>query len=311
MAGCWRREMESSCSRSAKVVAFLLLFGPVLAVAQYPEIRRLDAQDVLFGQIQSDIAAFLRASAVGAEADSIPTLSLFRYRLKKQDDLLSLAARLNLPYETLATLNGLSYVGELEERPALLIPNLPGIFVPVSPRSDLESLMASWRGTDEAHRIVVHTPGGDRAYLFHVGQRFHPLERAYFLQVLFRLPLDRGVVTSGYGVRKDPFGGHAAFHNGIDIAAAAGTDVFAAREGVVTEAGSDPVYGKYVVIDHAGGYQTVYGHLERVLVDLNQEVGSGRIIGKVGSTGRSTGPHLHFEIRKEGSSRDPAPLLPF
>ena len=87
-------------------------------------------------------------------------------------------------------------------------------------------------------------------------------------------------------------------------------EVHAARDGQVVQAGIDPVLGNVVVLAHEGGYQTVYGHLRVILVALNQQVRSGMIIGEVGSTGRSTGAHLHFEVRRKGSSRDPLPLLP-
>ena len=111
-------------------------------------------------------------------------------------------------------------------------------------------------------------------------------------------------------MRRNPFDGHAEFHQGVDLAAPAGAEVYAARDGVVAESGYDAVLGYMVVLDHEAGYQTVYGHLERIEVALKQEVRSGMIIGRVGSTGYSTGPHLHFEIRRRGSSRDPGLLLP-
>jgi len=111
-------------------------------------------------------------------------------------------------------------------------------------------------------------------------------------------------------MRVDPFTRQIAFHSGIDLAAPWGTDVYAARSGRVAEVGRDDTYGNYILLDHAGGYQTLYGHLSRILVRLHQEVTSGMIIGKVGSSGMSTGPHLHFEIRFRGRPEDPAPLLP-
>ena len=202
-------------------------------------------------------------------------------------------------------------MGELSNRDILLIPNLPGVFVSMEPRGDLESLAASWRlERGGADTVVVHFPEGERKFRFYPGDHYHPVERAYFLQVLFRFPLEAGVLTSGYGMRKDPFGGHLSFHNGIDIGAPEGTNVVAARGGRVHRLGYDEIYGRHVVITHEGGNQTMYGHLSQISVDLYQSVDSGTIIGKVGSTGRATGPHLHFEIRNEGGSRDPIPLLP-
>jgi murein DD-endopeptidase MepM/ murein hydrolase activator NlpD len=136
------------------------------------------------------------------------------------------------------------------------------------------------------------------------------VERAYFLNILFRFPLSEGRLSSGYGPRKNPFTGHPEFHQGIDIAAPFGTDVVAARDGVVSLIGVDPVLGRYIQLLHEGGYETIYGHLSNVTVSLKQQIGSGMILGKVGSTGYSTGPHLHFEIRRKGKSKNPSSLLP-
>ncbi len=110
-------------------------------------------------------------------------------------------------------------------------------------------------------------------------------------------------------MRDNPFTGDSEFHKGIDLAAPYGTEVFAARDGTVGSVGFDPVMGKMVIVDHEAGYQSIYGHLAEIHVQLNDAVRSGMIIGAVGTTGYSTGPHLHFEIRRRGSSRDPAPLL--
>jgi murein DD-endopeptidase MepM/ murein hydrolase activator NlpD len=179
--------------------------------------------------------------------------------------------------------------------------------------------------------VALQTPTELKQFIFHPGDRFHPMERAYFLKILFRFPLPRGRITSRFGLRRDPFGGDSSarsggtarrdsrtgrpvgvhrFHNGIDLAAEIGTDVLAARDGTVLEVGQDQVYGKFILVSHSNGYQTLYGHLSSVEVRLNQWVNSGNIIGKVGNTGWSTGPHLHFEIRKKGKARDPVPLLP-
>lgn len=115
--------------------------------------------------------------------------------------------------------------------------------------------------------------------------------------------------TSRYGTRKDPITGEDAHHGGMDFKAAHGTDVFASAGGRVTFAGVQGAYGNLVVIRHNATYTTYYGHLSRILVTQGQSVRKGQRIGKVGSTGRSTGPHLHFEIRKNGKRIDPLPLI--
>src|SRR3984893_3776285 len=110
-------------------------------------------------------------------------------------------------------------------------------------------------------------------------------------------PVD-GKLESGFGARRNPFGGTSyEFHAGQDIEVPWGTSVVAGAKGKVTFVGWQHGYGQLVIIDHGGGLTTRYGHLSELDVELGQEVGRGEFIGRVGSTGRSTGPHLHYEIR--------------
>ncbi|MDQ7082226.1 MAG: peptidoglycan DD-metalloendopeptidase family protein [Aquificota bacterium] len=120
-----------------------------------------------------------------------------------------------------------------------------------------------------------------------------------FHKYLTRIPLGPpvwGRVTSHYGYRTDPFSGKYEFHEGVDIKAPWGTPVRATAEGKVIFAGWKPGYGKTVIIRHAFGYTTLYGHLSRIKVRRGRWVRSGDIIGYVGSSGRSTGPHVHYEV---------------
>jgi murein DD-endopeptidase MepM/ murein hydrolase activator NlpD len=118
-----------------------------------------------------------------------------------------------------------------------------------------------------------------------------------------------GTITSPFGWRSNPFGGAPEFHQGLDIAAPTGTTVTAAAGGTVIMAQWYGGYGNYILIDHGGGYSTGYGHLSAIYVSQGQTVQRGQAIGAVGSTGQSTGPHLHFEVRINGKPVDPAPRL--
>ncbi len=118
-----------------------------------------------------------------------------------------------------------------------------------------------------------------------------------------------GTITSPFGWRSNPFGGSPEFHQGLDIAAPSGTTVTAAAAGTVIMAQWYGGYGNYVLIDHGGGYSTGYGHLSAMYVSNGQSVTRGQAIGAVGSTGQSTGPHLHFEVRIAGKPVDPAPRI--
>jgi len=120
-----------------------------------------------------------------------------------------------------------------------------------------------------------------------------------------------GTLESGYGVRRNPFGGGSyESHEGQDIEADMGTPVTAAASGVVTIAGAQNGYGNVVYIDHGNGLQTRYGHLSRIDVEIGQQITRGEHLGLVGSTGRSTGPHLHYEVRINNQPVNPRPYLP-
>lgn len=118
-----------------------------------------------------------------------------------------------------------------------------------------------------------------------------------------------GRFTSGFGIRKDPFSGKPQFHDGIDIAAAPGTAIYPYMPGTVKSAGWDAGHGNTVVIDHPNGMQTVYAHASEILVKAGDIVLKDTPIAKVGSTGHSTGPHLHFEVRQNNKAINPLPLI--
>ncbi|WP_277184702.1 M23 family metallopeptidase [Caballeronia sp. BR00000012568055] len=124
-----------------------------------------------------------------------------------------------------------------------------------------------------------------------------------------RRPIAYGRTSSSFGNRLDPFSGHPSFHPGVDLVAPTGTPIRAAAKGRVIYAGPMPGYGNAVDIDHGNGYVTRYAHASKIEVRVGQTVQPGEEIAKVGSTGRSTGPHLHFEVRMDGRAVDPAGYL--
>lgn len=118
-----------------------------------------------------------------------------------------------------------------------------------------------------------------------------------------------GKITSKFGYRISPFTGRRQFHHGIDIANDQGTDIVAAGTGIVTFSGWNAGYGKTIIISHGNGYRSVYAHNSENLVEVGQKVKKGDMIAKMGNTGRSTGPHLHFEIHYKGEQIDPENVL--
>jgi murein DD-endopeptidase MepM/ murein hydrolase activator NlpD len=122
-------------------------------------------------------------------------------------------------------------------------------------------------------------------------------------------PVEAAFNSSSYGWRIDPFNGEKAFHEGLDFTAAAGTPIYAAAGGIVSTAEQTPDYGKIVKIDHGSGLETRYAHASRLTVKVGERVEKGQKVAEVGSTGRSTGPHLHYEIRLNGNPLDPRKYL--
>jgi murein DD-endopeptidase MepM/ murein hydrolase activator NlpD len=284
----------------------------------YLHISQLNLRDENFKKLITDVEANRRRvfnreknrnaanrESAGAIAQA---LTIYRYVPNDDDSIFSLAARCSIPYSALASLNRISNSTMFESGKPLLIPSVPGIFVPQEPKSDIEILLASRRfppTEDESAEIVMN----DVDFYFFPGKEYDTTERAFFLNTGFRFPLRSYRLTSSYGMRQNPVTGNMRVHQGIDLAAPAGTEVYAAGDGVVTEIGNDPVYGNYIIIKHNNNWASLYGHLQRIGTALRTNVRSGTLIGWVGSTGQSTGPHLHFELRQNGRPRDPDKLL--
>jgi len=150
--------------------------------------------------------------------------------------------------------------------------------------------------------------GADAAAAVEPGRSFSLQPAAPQLYSLEPLHADaeiQGSVSSPYGWRPDPFTGAAKFHSGVDVAAAYGTSVPVAAAGRVVSAGDQGAYGTTIVVQHADGIQTRYAHLSAVNVAVGDEVEPGQEIGRVGQSGRATGPHLHFEVIRDGQRVDP------
>lgn len=288
----------------------LFLFTLTLSVGafgDYPLISyTIKSRDPLYSQQQQDVETWY-----SGRGGDLP-LTIFRYIPRPSEDLFSVAAAFNLPYEAIATLNRWEAPGLLTQGKPLLVPNIPGLFIPSSPEGKWERQLASSQRNAEPLTVKVSRKAGDnRDYSFFPGDKFTPEERINFLGSLFSSPLDDGKITSSFGYRANPFTGGMSFHPGVDLRAPTGTPVKAARDGTVGETGTLEIYGHFVIINHDGGYQSVYAHLDDILVTEGQVVDAGDRIALSGNSGISTGPHLHFEIRRNGKPADPSRLTSF
>jgi len=305
--------MKISRKRGAllySAVTFFILFSraePLSAAPHYPVIPHLDSQDPVFSQYQDEVVQSNELAALDKESP----FNLYMYTAQKDDTVFSVAARCAIPYDTLATANA---IGESHESIAgrlLFLPTVSGVFIPLEPVNSIEILLAKEHSQELLGGNFPVYPINGRKYYFMIDGRLSPTERAFFLDASFRLPLAHSVLTSSFGMRVSPIAGTWKFHKGIDMAAPVGTKVFACKAGTVSYIGNmDTTYGNYIVIKHDGGMTSLYAHLSQVLVNKGDSVPSGYLIGKVGTTGASTGPHLHFEIRMNGAALDPEKYLP-
>ena len=160
---------------------------------------------------------------------------------------------------------------------------------------EFRNLFASWQALDEGG--IASSDGSMIA------------APSTAVSVPSRMPVDGVRLTSGYGMRNHPILRQRSQHNGVDLAAAHGTPVYATADGLVGKAQYWGSYGNYVQIEHGGELQTRYAHLSSYAVSAGDTVRKGDLIGYIGSTGRSTGPHLHYEVRVDGEPVDPRPYM--
>lgn len=275
----------------------------------YPHINALQSDDVMFSQYQ---AAVSRARKAIATMDTSIDISpeFYTYTVQKGDDIIDIAARCCIPYDAIVTLNRISSAEEDIVGRTLVLPSLPALYVHETGMSSLETLVSAYvtnmTSPFEGFQLNLFATATETVPVYCVPNAlFDGTIRSFFFVPYYRYPLDEGVITSNFGLRSDPFTGRPAHHSGIDIAAKFGTAVHAIAAGTVTETGNDSVLGRYVIIKHKDGRKSVYGHLSTVLVSQETVVKSGTVVGTVGSTGRSTGNHLHLEIRESNIAKDP------
>jgi LysM repeat protein len=239
-------------------------------------------------------------------------LKFFFYKIKQGESLFTISKKLGISMDTLISLNSIENAHSIDTGKRIIIPNLQGIIYCVKKGDTLESIAEKYKiSTDDikdANDIEAEpmTEGvlTEGTVLFLPGATLTEAERAKALGYWFIKPL-HGLFTSIFGIRRDPFTGEMGFHPGIDISAPYGSIVRAAKEGLVVFAGWNGGYGKCIMLKHQFGYETLYGHLSQINVGLNAWVKEGQVIARVGTTGRSTGPHLHFEVRKFGRPTNP------
>ncbi len=296
--------------RFSKITAAVILFcffsaGAGAAGGKINELKSLAYHNnKTLKSIRDDIRKTIFTIKSRRPEENLPELTFYRYRVRNKENFWKVLSRSSLNMDTLMSVNGLTSPSQVGPGTILFIPNMRGVVV--SSRREAESITSLERIDLRYVKQVNRSSDLDKKHIFVPCGKISSIERSLFLGTAFLSPLKKGRRTSGFGTRSDPFNKkRREFHRGVDIACPIGTAVHASRRGRVVFAGYKGGYGKAVIIEHEYGYMSIYGHLSRFRVKAGDTVGAGGVVALSGNTGRSTGPHLHFEIRKNGRSLNP------
>ncbi|MES0489300.1 MAG: M23 family metallopeptidase [Leptospirales bacterium] len=283
-------------STLALIVFFLYVpafFGTVKTpYTDLPLLTSVEYKDANLQQHRNEVKTNLEKQAQGNSVKPY----FRKYFVKKDDSFFLVMTRTMLDHDTLSSVNQLASLWDVETGRYWLIPNTRGISV-FGDRSQIAQKYNITPGS------VIAVPGYKDLY-FIPGRSFAHEEKEYLNLSVFSRPVV-GRITSNYGYRNDPFGNKSKFHKGVDIGCPIGTNVIAAAPGIVIYANTKGGYGNLVIIEHRNGYQSLYGHLSKFKVTVGQKVERGQTIALSGNTGRSTGPHIHFEIKRKGKPVQP------
>ena len=236
------------------------------------------------------------------------------YKVKSGDTISGIAKKFGLTnISTLISVNDIGNVRQLGAGQKLKIPSIDGIIYTVKSGDSLEKIATAnnikLENILDVNELTTETlTVGQQLFLPGVGLDQKTLQSR--MGELFIIPISASFRwSSPYGWRADPFTGVQSFHTGTDMACPEGTPILAAMSGKISEVGNNRTYGNYIIINHGNGYQTVYAHMSKTIAKKGQWVSQGTKIGLVGSTGYSTGPHLHFTVYKNGKLVDPMTVL--
>jgi len=275
-------------------------------LALYAGVNPLDAQPALpFENARPD-------NGESIPLDMTETFAWLNYKVKKGDSVSKIAADFSVSMDAIIASNGISNARALREGETLRIPNMDGIPYTVKSGDSLSKISKSMgvplEAILDANDIQSDVINAGMT-LFIPGARMNKDDLALALGELFIYPLKGSRLTSSFGWRNDPISGERRHHAALDLAAPQGTVVWAAMDGKVSALGYNATYGNYIILTHSGGYQTMYGHLYSFAVKKGDTVSQGTKIGTVGSTGYSTGPHLHFAVYKNSVAVNPLDYL--
>jgi murein DD-endopeptidase MepM/ murein hydrolase activator NlpD len=248
---------------------------------------------------------------ISLHSEILKGITIKNYVVRSGDTLSGIAGRFGLRMDTVISFNDIQNARAITEGTVLSVPNSDGLRHIVKNGESLGIIsslynvslnsLVDWNNLE----TEVLTPG---QILFISNATLRPDILNSVLGNVFKMPTT-GSISSRFGYRSNPFTGSREFHYGLDIANNIGTPIYSARQGTVIKTGNTSNYGKYVIISHGDGYQTLYAHLSQILVTEGKQVPQGYKIAEMGNTGYSTGSHLHFAVYKNGDAVDPELFL--
>jgi len=243
-------------------------------------------------------------------------IMLAEHTIEQKENLWKIAKKYGVDIDTIVGANpGLETLNATQGR-TMRVPNRKGVLHRTVEQENLNTISSLYHASPETIASVNNL--GPKHVLVPGLELFIPeakpvylseeMRSRYSLRGIFGSPLP-GRITSGIGLRTHPVGGFRGKHTGVDLAAGEGTRIAAAAGGTVLQTGEGEYIGKFVILSHSDFYTTLYGHCSQVLATTGKRVKKGQVIAMVGHTGRTTGPHLHFEIRKSSIPQDPLKYL--
>lgn len=303
--GRFMMRRRGSIALGSATLLFIAVFAgsaPRSATAAVPAVggAAFSASEVLPGQL-----------AATTQTTEDRGLYYSVYVVAKGDTVGEIADKAGVTTDTIVSFNDIKNTRTVQPGTFLRVPSQAGVIYTVKAGDTIDSVATAYSISGDA---IIDANGLLSPDLQAGTPIFLPDARLPSFRLreingdLFRWPVS-GSISSRYGWRTDPFTGLRGFHNGLDIASSMGNSVRAAMEGRVSDTGYSPSFGNYILISHHSGYASFYGHLSAIKVRPGQAVALGQVIGLVGSTGYSTGPHLHFTVFKYGNTVNPANLL--
>ncbi|WP_020005620.1 M23 family metallopeptidase [Brachyspira innocens] len=264
-----------------------------------------NATDIFYNTITSD-NTLVGDGTIGMKYDE--------YIIEEGDNLTVISRKIGANLDTLVSVNKISNANRLRPGQKIIVPNRNGLLYTMKKGESIEDVTE--RYDVSLKRVLTFNKISDASNIeegddiFLPGAKYTLDERIDKFGQMFSLPTTITRISSVFGYRVHPITGVRTKHMGVDIPGRLNTPVYAARKGKVIFAGYSGGYGNLVIVRHDKGYTTYYGHLNSITTKAGANVGVGVMIGRMGSTGRSTGSHLHFEVRRNGVALNPADFIP-